>query len=1230
MKNKYFALFLFIGVLLVSANIKAQVTVNSNVTGGCRPLDVFFTAGVPTNATTFVWSYGDGTPNGTAINPNHVYALPGQYLAELQAYDANSNFLGNNFAYITVNGFGDSLNSSATSFCPGDNYSACLQIWGVTPNIITWNFGDGYSTMNDYTCSPSHVYTTPGTYTVKCAANSVCGTDTAYAVLHVSSTAGFNHPPQFYVQSDSVCPGDQAVFETDWNYQNFSLNFGDGTIITQTPNPNGNNNTRFMHTYATPGNYPANITYFNSCGNSIVERDTIHVVNHLQVEGTITFEINYGQHYDTACINSTVQFYPDQNGFHTYSWNFGGGLTDTSTQVSPTKKYAALGKFPVTLTITNGCGNTKSVVDTAKIVNTLPFGGLTSTISPTSICPGQAIVYSAYANNSNGNDPSISFTWSFGDGNSSPGSQGSYLMPNAGTYTVKCVGQNGCGTKDSSSQVITVTTGLTPVKTDYHYECTGSSRPACPTDSLVFIFAPAGTGTVHWDFGDATNANATQTLVYNNTTYLFVKHAYQANGHYIATVTYTNPCGNSFSDTTGLFIAPHVSNFGNGNGNILLYDNTVYPCQGTPIPFYALQGSTYVWNFGDGTGTLVTHSTLAPVYHAFQNAGKYLVTVRAYNACGNSAVDSTTVNIPNSSIKITTNSVNSQCLKADGKAIAVASGGTAPYKYQWSNGQSTFIDDSIPAGIYVINITDKNGCSNFNIATVSDAQAPTITVSTVVDVSCYGGNNGAIALNLIGSSSPYTYHWSTGATSQDINNQVAGPKEITVTDANGCIATKSVNIGQSPPVDVSIVVQSATCGVANGSATAAVSGTTGPYNYNWSNNATTAFNTGLTPGNYSVTVVDNNGCLFYDAATVSNVGGPVIYEDSTTGTGCGNALVKIYTHAAGGTSPYTYSWSTGAATPVLSNGGVGNYMLTVTGGNGCKSVSSFNVTHNLPAAISLCILTVDSATNTNFVLWQNPVSSEIDHYNIYQESSQAGLYYLIDTVSYLHISQWKDPVSNPQTRSWKYKISVVDMCGDESALSPEHKTIHLNANLGVGGVNNLIWDEYVGFNYSSYNIYRYTMATGWVLIATVPASVLSYTDASPPANTLDYSVEAVANYNCNPQSHAQINTSRSNIKTIASASPTGVSDVERAYAFGLYPNPNDGNFTITYPYSEQGYLITVLNAVGQVIDELRITSGESAAVANSKQIVVHGLPAGLYSIAIASPNGTVHKKVVVR
>jgi hypothetical protein len=609
------------------------------------------------------------------------------------------------------------------------------------------------------------------------------------------------------------------------------------------------------------------------------------------------------------------------------------------------------------------------------------------------------------------------------------------------------------------------------------------------------------------------------------------------------------------------------------------------------------------------------------------------------NGCGYSTTDTLVVTIPPSKINITTNTVSSNCHMNNGKAIAVVNGGSLPYYYQWSNGNSSFLADSLTSGIYVVTVTDQHGCSNFAIATVSDQQAPVITVSSVIPVSCFGGNNGAIDINLIGNTAPYSYIWSNGATTQDVYQLVSGPYEVSVTDANGCVSTKSILVGEPPQVILSSTSSPASCGGMDGSGGIAVSGSTGPYSYIWPNGGNTPTEYGLGAGIYNVIVVDNNGCIYNTDVSINEANGPIIVQDSVTGTGCGNNLASVFIHTVNGQGPFTYSWSNGATTQNLMNVSVGNYTVTVTGSNGCKSLKAVSITKDDPAGASICIVSVDTITGKNKVIIMKDTSlTNVAGYNIYKESTMSGLYYLVGYIPFNTPGAfWTDSLSDSKVRSWRYKITVVDNCGGESEMSGEHKTIHLNTNAGINNSYNLIWDQYEGFNFNTYNIYRFDQANGWQFLTSVPNNIISYTDLTPPANTLAYMVDAVPLTICsdstarysNQNPLAAINSSHSNIKSLFAT--TGVNDnTPFGPEFGLYPNPSSDIVNLIYPPSESGYKVNILNALGQVVYSTVISAADAHLDVNKRTIDLSGFAKGIYTVSFESKNLRVHKKLVLQ
>ena len=209
-----------------------------------------------------------------------------------------------------------------------------------------------------------------------------------------------------------------------------------------------------------------------------------------------------------------------------------------------------------------------------------------------------------------------------------------------------------------------------------------------------------------------------------------------------------------------------------------------------------------------------------------------------------------------------------------------------------------YVYGSVDSGTLLFNIPNKIGVSATDIATTCPLNAGSITAA---------GSGG---------SSPYTYLWSTGATTSGISGLGGGPYTVTVTDASGCSARFDTSITATSPMSVSISNNGIVC---NPTLTATTVGGTGTVTYHWSNSASTAAVSNLgNSGSYIVTVTDANGCTAI-ASTGINITG--LYIDSSTSTitypGCNGSLGSIAPVLNNGTAPYTYSWSTGASTPII-------------------------------------------------------------------------------------------------------------------------------------------------------------------------------------------------------------------------------------------------------------------------------------------------------------------------
>ena len=280
--------------------------------------------------------------------------------------------------------------------------------------------------------------------------------------------------------------------------------------------------------------------------------------------------------------------------------------------------------------------------------------------------------------------------------------------------------------------------------------------------------------------------------------------------------------------------------------------------------------------------------------HVSANAsGTYFTTVSDVNGC--TAVSNSIVVNVSPAISVTTTPTNVLCFgDANGSALAVATGGTAPLSYSWNTVPVQTVDNAtnLIAGTYIVTATDAYGCTSTASAIIT--QPAVLALSTTqVNVSCNGGSNGSIDLTVSGGTSPYTYAWGGGQTTEDIGTLNAGTYTVTVTDANGCIATTSATITEPTALNLSTTQVNVTCnGGSDGSIDLTVSGGVSPYSYTWSNSALTEDISGLVAGTYSVNVVDANFCTASTSVSITEPAAIVI-SGFTPGSGSIGTPVTI-------------------------------------------------------------------------------------------------------------------------------------------------------------------------------------------------------------------------------------------------------------------------------------------------------------------------------------------------
>jgi len=222
-----------------------------------------------------------------------------------------------------------------------------------------------------------------------------------------------------------------------------------------------------------------------------------------------------------------------------------------------------------------------------------------------------------------------------------------------------------------------------------------------------------------------------------------------------------------------------------------------------------------------------------------------------------------------SSVNVSCNGGNS------GVAYASASGGLGSVTYSWNTNpiQTNPTATGLSAGTYNVTVTDSVGC--ISVATVVSTEPNALLVNPTMTgmPSCNGGSDGTAIANANGGVSPYTYSWNTTPiqTTQSASGLSAGQYSVTVTDANGCIATGNVLITQPAPISNNIQITNITCHNGNdGAITLTSSGGTAPYSYSWSTSANTSnTETGLSSGTVYVTTSDNQGCSVTDTIQIT-------------------------------------------------------------------------------------------------------------------------------------------------------------------------------------------------------------------------------------------------------------------------------------------------------------------------------------------------------------------------
>lgn len=615
------------------------------------------------------------------------------------------------------------------------------------------------------------------------------------------------------------------------------------------------------------------------------------------------------------------------------------------------------------------------------------------------------------------------------------------------------------------------------------------------------------------------------------------------------------------------------------------------------------------------------------------SAGYYNAEVTDNNGC----ILTFSVNIqePSSFVSTFNTNIPPQCGQSDGEISISADGGTPPFTYLWNNGDTSSVADSLPAGNHGITVTDVNGCSYFAVGVLNNANGPVVNLDSIVNPSCFNNENGAIYITSNGVH-PITVHWSNGEASNTwvmgggpvsdwIGNLPAGAYDVSVTDSSGCVTSQVYEVIAPKEMVAYPGMAYASCGNADGSIFLSVYEGTAPYTYLWDQNAgssTSSNVNNLAAGIYTVAVTDANGC-FKSFEVPLNNSGIFIYADSLKKPSCAGGTGSIYLGIFSSTgSQYSIQWSNGFTGEDLINVPEGNYSVLVTDINGCVTGGAFELPSINIFPQPICMITVDTLTQNNLIIWEKTPNIGIEEFRLYRQSTIANKYLRIATIPFDSLSEFLDIVASTDQHAWKYKLSTVDSCGNESDFIASHKNIYLNVTNSAFGPQ-LIWDQYQGFSYNYFYIWRNYNSTGWMMIDSLPNNVFSYVDFSAPPGFVDYAIEVKPSTAC-ASSRSLINTSRSNVKGIV-ALTTGMASVSE-FQIHCFPNPATDYLMIKTLGDVSGKLdIQVKDIRGRDVlrSSVLVQSGN-----NAQRMDISGLSDGIYFFELKLGNTIVREKII--
>lgn len=1141
------------GTVAVTVNPTPVVTAAGTASKFCSGGSLSLTSSVSsgTSPFTYVWS-GPDTFSSTQANPtrgNTVPAMTGTY--NLTVTDSKGCSASASTPFIRVNQSPTvSASANNTAFCTGGSINLSATPSAGSTYTYSWTGPNGFTstqqnpTVSSITTAAAGVYTVQVTDTNGCTATG----STASLVVNTSPLLSVSSLTPTYcsgstISLTSTVTGGTPAFGYSWS--------GPNSFISTQANPTISNAST-----ANGGVYTLTVTDNNSCKATA---STSSITVFLSPTITASSTANAYCAGTTITLNSTAA-----SGTSPYSYLWSGPASFVSHTKDTTRGAITTtmsGVYTIVVTDNNGCTATAS---TGNITVNPGFTVNASSNSP--VCAGGTLNLTS---SSTGGTAPFTYSWSatsFTSALQNPTRTGANAAM-SGTYTVSITDNNGCSSVGTTNVVVNPATTIN----------VSANTPLCAGDTLKLLAAPAsGTAPFTYTWSGPvsfTAAIANPTRINSSVTY---------SGTYTVTAIDNNGCSGTGSVNVTVNPLPAVTASSTAAGY----------CVGTAIQLSATPSLgtapyvTYNWSGPPSYSSNQQNPSISPV--TSNMAGSYTVTVTDSKGC--SAKNSVSVAVYSLPV-VSAGAGQTSCSGANVTlgGSPTASGGLAPYSYAWSNGAGINANPSVAptaTTTYTVTVTDNRSCSGSASASVTVNSNPTANAGldkTIPSCSLVGTTLGGSPA-ASGGTGPYTYKWSpaTGLSSADSSNpSVVGIGTTTytlmVTDANGCSAADAAVITvNTTTLSAHITAGSSTAWCASGISsvvlTANVTGGTGAYTYSWTGSNLSSTNTLSTTANpnvagtytYTVLVTDATGCSKTDSTTIT------VYPKPTANAGlanyyiCRGDSVRIggNTTASGGTSPYTYGWSNGAASianPTVAPLSTATYTVTVTDAHTCTATTSTVVNvRSLPTVNAGPDLTQPSCSPTGIQIGGSPTASGTVSPYTYVWSPTTGI----------AVSNIANPTVQGITSDVTYTVVVRDSNG---CFASDQVIVHANNTplaVSIIASGSTTWCEASGGStILSANVTGGTGALtyAWSGTSISPTNAPNATVNPNTANIYTYNLTVTDAFNCTAAATKSVTVNPIPSASAGAASYTICSGA--GVAIGGSPTATGGTAPYTYSWS---------------------------------------------------------------